>query len=461
MSKYISRRTFIYMGAATLAAGCATKGGKKTAGPRKVSPNDKLNIAAIGSGGKGGSDIAGCSKENVVALCDVDWANAAETFAKFPDAKQYKDFREMLDKESIDAVTISTPDHFHAIAAMAAMERGIHVYVQKPLTHTVWEARLLTEAARKYKVKTQMGNQGRSGEGVRQLTEMIWGGAIGQVREVHCWTNRPIWPQGLDRPDKTDAIPDTLDWDLWLGPAPERPYVDKHPVTNEKCYCPFVWRGWWDFGCGALGDMACHIMDPAFYSLQLGYPTSFELVTQEGRSSEMAPNKSIVKFDFPERVAPDGKKMDPVAVYWYDGGLMPPMPEGLPADTKLGEGNNGSLFIGDKGMATTGTYGDGSRLLPDAVNEAYQRPEPFLPRVKGSHYTDWISAIKGEQEQAGSYFDYAGPFSETVLLGNLAVRCGEAGQKFEWDAKAMKITNVPEANQFVSKEYRKGWEISL
>lgn len=417
-------------------------------------------MAAIGSGGKGASDISGCDRENVIALCDVDWKQAAKTFEYYPDAKRYKDFREMLDTEtSIDAVTVSTPDHMHYSAAKYAMELGKHVYVQKPLTHTVVEARKLTQLAQKTGVKTQMGNQGHSGDGVRQLAEMLWSGAIGQVSEVHIWTNRPVWPQGIDRPPGEDPVPDYLDWDLWLGAMPYRPYVANHPDTDDnRCYLPFVWRGWWDFGCGALGDMACHIMDPAFYTMNLLYPDSVELIMQEGMTSETGPLKSVIKFHFPERDAPEGAvydRMQAVDIYWYDGGELPERPAAIPADVELGDERNGSLFIGEKGYLTTGEYGGDSRLVGPGADD-YTMPDPWLARVpKGNHYHNWLDAIKNDTE-ACSHFAYAGPFTEMVLLGNVAIR---SGKKLMWDANQLKFTNDASANDLLHIEYRDGWEL--
>jgi predicted dehydrogenase len=282
-------------------------------------PSEKLNVAAIGSGGMGSGNTNACAAAgaNIVALCDVDWDRASGTFKRFPKAKAYKDFRKMLDNEkSIEAVIVATPDHFHTVAAMAAMRRGKHVYVQKPLTRLVSEARALTEAARKYKVVTQMGNQGHSGDGVRDICEWIWSGVIGEVTEVHAWTNRPVWPQGIGRPQEVHDIPDTLDWDLWLGPAPERPY--------NKCYLPFNWRGWWDFGGGALADMACHVLDPVFWALKLKYPTSVE-ASCTPVNDETFPLASIVHYEFPER----GLGFPAVKVHWYDGGLKPERPAEL------------------------------------------------------------------------------------------------------------------------------------
>jgi len=438
----LSRRSFLMSSAALLAAS-NTLARKTTLSRSGYKPlNEKLNIAAIGAGGKGATDIDGCSSENIVALCDADWNTAAKTFQKYPNAKQYKDFRVMFDKEKgIDAVTISTPDHTHAVAAMAAMERGIHVYVQKPLTHTVYETRRLTEAARKYGVATQMGNQGHSGEGVRQLCEIIWSGAIGNVREVHAWTNRPIWPQGIAAALPQEPVPDTFDWEVWLGPAPSRPY--------NSGYAPFKWRGWWDFGCGALGDMACHILDPANWSLQLRYPTSVECLKQEGKTDQTYPTKAIIRYEFPARGS-----MPPVTVYWYDGGELPPRPKGIADTVKLGDGDNGSLFIGDKGIATTGTYGDDTRLLPNELMKDFKLPEPILSRSPG-HYRDWIRACKGGGP-ACSNFDYSGPLTEWVVLGNLSIRYQG---KLLWDGEKMKVTNNSEANKWVKTTYRKGWRL--
>jgi predicted dehydrogenase len=405
-------------------------------------------MAAIGAGGKGGGDIEQCADlgENVIALCDPDWNRAAGLFNKMPDAKQYKDFRQMLDEmgDQIDACTISTPDHTHAVAAMACMERGIHVYVQKPLTKTIKEARVLTEAARKYGVMTQMGNQGHSGDGVRDLCEMIWSGMIGDVREVHAWTNRPIWPQGIADPLPPEDIPETMDWDSWIGPAPMRPY-------NSQ-YAPFNWRGWWDWGCGALGDMACHVLDPVNWALNLGYPSSVECLMEEGNSEQTFPNKSIIKFEFPARGA-----FPQVSVTWYDGKLKPEMPEGVAEDYQMDE--SGSIFIGTNGIIATGTYGEGSRIIRgDASGDKAQK---IIPRLPGDgddirHKIDWIRACK-TGVPAGSNFDYAGPFTEWVVMGNLSLKF--PGEKLLWDGEAMRFTNKKEANQFVHYKYRKGWSL--
>ncbi|HPA45134.1 MAG TPA: Gfo/Idh/MocA family oxidoreductase [bacterium] len=443
MKKNVSRRIFL-MSAGAAMAGCATGRVPKLKSMGYASPNEKLNMAAIGSGGKGSSDIRSCAKagENVIALCDVDWNRASKTFNDFPDAKKYKDFRVMLEKEpSIDACTVSTPDHTHAVAAAMAMRMGKHVYVQKPLTHTMYEARKLTEIARETGVATQMGNQGHSGEGVRQLCEMIWTGAIGQIREAHIWTNRPVWPQGIPEPLPEEPIPDTLDWDLWIGTAPMRPY-------NHR-YMPHDWRGWWDFGCCALGDMGCHIMDPANWALRLTAPTAIECVSQDGANKQTGPFKSTIRYEFPERFG-----MIPVTIYWHDGGNQPPRPEGIGPDVKMGDGNNGSYFIGEKGILTTGEYGDNSRFLSEEMNKDYRMPDPMIPRSLG-HTEDWLQACKGGLP-ACSNFNYAGPFTEFVVVGNVALRCEG---RLEWDSAAMKFTNNSEANKYVHVEYRKGWTL--
>jgi predicted dehydrogenase len=462
--RVITRRTFLAGTAATL-AGCASW--KKAPAVISKSPNEKLNLAAIGCGGKGRGDIENAFKvgeNNVVALCDVDFNRGADAFNRWPDAKQYKDFRKMLEQEkSIDAVTVSTPDHVHAPAAMLAMSLGKHVYVQKPLTHNVLEARTLAKAAKKYGVMTQMGNQGHSDPGVRELCEMVWDDVIGDVKEVHCWTNRPVWPQGIGKPAGSDPVREGLDWDLWLGPAPFRDYKDKHPDTGKDCYCPFVWRGWWDFGCGALGDMACHIMDPANWALSFGVPDSIECIEQEGLNDQTGPNKSIIKYTFPKRKSTatggawKGKMLPALTFFWHDGGLMPPRPDYIPADYVLGDGgSNGTLMVGDKGALTCGCYGGEPRLLPEKTFADYKRPDEYIRRV-GNSYIDWITACKGGPVPC-SNFDYSGPFTEMVCLGNVALR---AGSKIEYDIRNMKITNNKDANQYLQRVYRDGWTLDV
>ncbi len=444
-SMKITRRGFLG-GTAALAA--------STIVPRHVlggsgytPPSDKLNIAAIGAGGQGASNVEGCATENIVALCDVDSVRATETFEKFPNAKRYTDFREMLEKQKdIDAVIVATADHTHAVAAMMAIKMGKHVYCQKPLTHTVFEARKLTEAAREAKVATQMGNQGHSGDGVQLICKLIWDGAIGSVREVESWTNRPIWPQGIYRPRETARPPRTLNWDLWLGPAPNRPY---HP-----CYAPFNWRGWWDFGCGALGDMACHILDPVYAALKLSHPTSVEANSPvvyvdssliENTIVETGPVASIVRYEFPAR-----ENMPPVKLTWYDGGMKPARPEELEPNQRMGS----IIFIGDKGKLMCGEYGDKPQILGKAKLEELAKPQK-TPAEKGRHEQNWIKACKGG-EPASSNFDYSGPFTEIVLLGNIAIR---VGRKLYWDGVNMTFTNEPDANQYIQTQYREGWSL--
>ena len=444
-SNTISRRSFLAKSSTVAAFSIVPS--YVLGGPENTPPSEKLNIAGIGVGGKGASDIDCVASQNIVALCDVDWKKASHTFNKYPKAKQYKDFRVMLDQQKdIDAVIIATPDHNHAVISLEAIRRGKHVYTQKPLTHTVHEAQVLAAAAREHKVATQMGNQGQAGDGPRRLREMIWDGAIGPVREVHIWTDRPnngrfniYWRQGIDRPKDTPKVPDTLDWDIWLGPAPTRAY---HPA-----YHPFSWRGWWDFGTGALGDIGCHAMDPVFRALKLGYPTSVQAISTLV-NKETYPSGSIVTYEFPQR-----GDMPPVTLKWYDGGLKPERPQELADGLQMG--TNGTIFVGDKGKIFNG------RIIPDALRKEYQAPKPSIASSPG-HYEEWINACKGGPA-AGSNFDWAGPLTEVVLMGNIALRVDLKEQldrtKLLWDANTRQFSNIPEANQFLTKQYRKGWEI--
>ncbi len=422
------------------------------------SPNEKLNIAGVGVGGMGKSNLQKCEAENIVALCDVDQAHAAPVYAKYPNAKTYVDYRELFDKQKdIDAVIVATPDHTHAVIAMAAIKAGKHVYVQKPLTHYVNEARALTEAAREHKVMTQMGNQGRSGDGTREICEWLWSGVIGNVTEVHAWTNRPVWPQGIEveRPKDTPPVPDTLNWDLWLGPAPSRPY---HPT-----YLPESWRAWWDFGTGSLGDLGCHLLDCVFWGLKLKYPTAvegcistyWEGFWKETRpKNETYPRSSIVRYQFPER-----EGLPPVKLSWYDGGLTPPRPDELEDGKEMGDSDGGVLFIGEKGKLMCGCYGKRPRLLPDALMKDFKKPAPSLPRIPDGldgHERDWIRACK-DGTPSCSNFDYAGPLSEMVLMGNLAVRF--PNQHLRWDGELMQVTNNKNADEYVRSAYREGWAL--
>jgi len=455
-NKKISRRDF--MGGAAAAMAFTIVPSHVLGGSGNTPPSEKLNIACVGFGGMGKNNIKACESENIVALCDVDWEYTADVFKEYPNAQKYKDYRKMLEKQKdIDAVIVATPDHLHAVIALAAMQLGKHVYVQKPLTRTVYEARKLTEAARKYKVITQMGNQGHSGEGIRLICEWIKDGAIGDVREVHCWTNRPVWPQGIGRPKDEPPVPTQLDWNLWLGPAPKRPY---HPA-----YHPFNWRAWLDFGAGALGDMGCHIMDVPFWALNLKYPESVEAshsydvqeMWKRFENMETYPRASVVHYQFPAR-----KGMPPVKLHWYDGGMLPEKPEGLEPSrqiTNLGSDDSGSLFIGEKGLLACGCYGGSPRLIPETKMREYKRPEKTFPRVPDGtrgHERDWIRACK-DGKAPSSNFDYSGPLTETVVMGNLAMLT--PGKKLEWDGENMKVTNDDEANGYVRPNFREGWEI--
>ncbi|KPL17393.1 MAG: hypothetical protein AMS26_01220 [Bacteroides sp. SM23_62] len=416
-----------------------------------LAPSDTLNIAGIGVGGQGGYDLREMEHENIVALCDVDWDRAAQTFSRYPKAAKYKDFRVMLEKQQdIDAVVVATPDHVHAVASMLAIKMNKHVYCEKPLTYSVYEARELAKAAREAGVVTQMGIQGHASESIRLLCEWIWDGAIGDVYEVHAWTPHPVWPQGIDRPVETPPVPETLEWELWLGPAPYRPY---HP-----CYLPATWRGWWDFGTGGLGDMGCHIFDHIVWSLKLGAPTSIEAshstFVPEGlswdklKNTETYPRASMVTYHFPER-----EEFPPLKLTWYDGGLMPARPEGLEEDRVMGDQFGGAIYMGTKGSILCGSHGaNGARIIPEVKMQEYQKPAKTIPRSIG-HRQEWIDACKnGKPSEAN--FDYSGPMTETVLLGNIALR---AGKKLYWDSENMKIINASEANDYLHRQYRRGW----
>jgi predicted dehydrogenase len=446
--QHVSRRYF-FLG--SLLGGVApTVGYSSVASLKRLgykSPNEKLNVAAIGAGGKGYSDIKGCASENLVAMVDPDDKRAARTFNEFPNVPKYKDFRRMFDKHEreIDAVLVSTPDHVHATASMWAIERGKHVYCQKPLTRTVWEAQQLTLAAAKYGVATQMGNQGYSNEGARQCCEIIWNGDIGHVREVHAWTNRPLkyWPQGPEVVVKEEPPPSHLDWQAWLGPSPDRPY--------SPAYAPHQWRGFPDFGCGAIGDMACHILGTPNMALRLTAPISVECIKQEGKNSVTFPKAAVIRFEFPARGS-----MPPVTLYWHDGLTKQPEIEGVPAGELLGDSDcNGSLFIGEKGMVTTGCYGERTRLVPAAKMKDYTLPPELLSRSPG-HYRDWIRACKGG-EPACSNFSVAGPFVQWMLLGVIAMRFEG---KLEWDASRMRFSNNNQANEYLKPKFRKGWKFA-
>jgi len=446
----VSRRGF--MGAAASTALALTVVPSRVLG--QDAPGNKLNIAAIGAGGRGWANLRRVAGENVVALCDVDLEQGKKGIDAFPDAKIYRDFRVMLDEmdKDIDAVIVATPDHTHYVAVMAAIERGKHVYCEKPLAHSLYETRTITEAARMHKVVTQMGNQGHSSDEIRLCCEAIWDGAIGEVREVHAWSNRPhegfSFPVAMRRPEDTPPVPETLNWDLWLGPGAYRPY---HPA-----YCPRYWRGWLDFGTGALGDYGCHTLDPAFWALKLGAPTSVEANTthfEEELAAETYPVASIIRYEFPAR-----GDLPPVKLTWFDGGLLPPRPEAHPQHK--GFGGNGAFIIGDKGVIMHGSHGAGGcKILPDHKLEEHEPPPRALERVEGGkdgHQQDWVRACKDGKPASGS-FDYGGPLTEVVMLGVIAMRLKD--QKLLWDAESMEFTNSDEATTLVKPTYREGWTL--
>lgn len=473
-----NRRSFLKT-AGTGAAGFMIVPRHVLGGKGYVAPSDMLNIAGIGAGGKGESDLTSfiaSPNARVIALCDVDDRRAAASRERFPDAPYFKDFREMLDKheKDIDAVSVSTPDHTHAVAAYDAMRRGKHVYVQKPLTHDIYEARVLTQAAHKYKVVTQMGNQGASLDDVRIMKEIYDAGMIGEVDRVVTWTNRAIWPQALQTPSDTMPVPSELNWDLWLGTAPYREY--------NKRYLPFDWRGWSDYGTGALGDMACHIMDPVYRILPIKYPSSVECSMSGSyignfetlEYPDSFPSASKIHFTYPKTNGPGTVK-----VTWMDGGLMPERPEGLGPDEAIGNWDGGCIFYGDKGMIMSDCYGQNPRLIPTKRMAEEVMPEPTETRVPEGHYVQWVNACMAgyEDGETSSNFDYAGPFTESILLGNLALKSyfienpekADAGfwsgnskylgrKQLLWDGDSMTISNLAEANQFVKRDYRGEWE---
>ena len=421
----------------------------------KDAPSNKLNIAGIGVGGMGGSNLRKCENENIVALCDVDSAYAAKTFEKYPKAIVYKDYRVMLEKQrDIDAVVIATPDHTHAVITMAVMKAGKHVFLQKPLTHTVYEARKITEAAREYKIQTQMGNQGHSSEQIRQLKEWLADGVIGDVTEVHAWTDRPVggapWSTFAVKAMSTETppVPDSLDWDMWLGPVKYRPY---HPD-----YHPTKWRAWLDFGTGALGDMGCHILDPAFWALDLGSPESIQATSshwQEEISSQTFPRASIVRYKFPAR-----DKRPPVKLTWYDGRLRPPIPEQFEAGIKIPA--SGAFIIGDKGVIMHGSHGAGDmRIIPEKRMNEYEPPAKTIRRITEGHEGDWIRACKEGKDAipASSNFEYGGSLTEMALLGMIAIQVKD--QNLIWDSKELKFTNNNAANELLHIDYRSGWKL--
>ena len=509
--KEISRRRFLTNAAASGAAFAIVP--RRVLGRGFTPPSDTLNIAGIGVGGMGRNNLINLASQNIVALCDVDWGYAGKALDRFdtdiqnlrtridqpappprpgqppvefdrvkaearlaamirlktehlPRAKLYRDYRDMLERQKdIDAVVVATPDHMHAPIALAAMALGKHVYVQKPICWSVEEARQLARRAKDTKVATQMGNQGHSLDDARTAVEYVWAGAIGDVREVHIWTNRPIWPQGVPRPEplkvSADTLrwnesgldarlaaamagsfsaPDTLAWDLFLGGAPN---VDYHPV-----YHPFNWRGWVDWGVGAIGDMGAHLIDHSMWALNLGFPTSVQTVSTPFNGVSY-PHATLIFYDFPARGS-----MPAVRMTWYDGGLTPNKPEELGDDELNKEG--GALLIGSKGKLLHDTYGLRPRLLPKSLHDSFGKPPQKLPRIKGeAHELNWVDAAKGKVE-ASCPFDYAARLTEVMLLGIVALR---AGRKIDYDGANMRVTNVAQANDYLRRDYRQGWSL--
>ena len=452
MSSEISRKNFLKMGAAATAAFTivpSTIFGKKFG---HIAPSDKLNIAGIGVGGMGFANLKKMATENIVGLADVDWGYTSKNgvFKAYPNAKKYYDYRKMYDElgKSIDAVVIATADHTHAIVAADAITMGKHVYLQKPLTHSVYESRLLTKLAAKHKVATQMGNQGASGQGVRQVCDWIWNGEIGEIKKVEAFTDRPIWPQGLNTPEESATVPSDLNWDLFLGPAKYRPY---NPI-----YTPWNWRGWWDFGTGALGDMACHILHPVFKGLDLLYP-----IKVQGSSTlllnDCAPTAQMVKYIFPARKKQYKVAMPQVEVIWYDGGLQPLRPKGVPAGKDLNDGGGGVIFHGTKDTLICGCYGINPWLVSGRKPEVPKRNR----EITISHEMDWVRACKENADsrtETSSPFSEAGPFNEMVAMGVLAVRLQSLNQELNWDGSSMKFTNIP-SNATIKTVMKDGFKI--
>ncbi|WGK65730.1 Gfo/Idh/MocA family protein [Croceiramulus getboli] len=446
-------------------------------GKNHIPPSDTLYIGAIGVGGRGAGviyELNQTKRVKFVALCDVDDRRASETFSRYPKAKRFKDFRKLYDAHlnDIDAIMVATPDHTHATIALPFMRAKKHAYVEKPLTHNIYEARLMTQTAAENGIITQMGNQGSSSDGIRRAQEMIDAGMIGKVNRVDCWTNRPVWPQGFRHITEGQAVPEGLDWDLWLGPAQVRPY--------NEAYLPFKWRGWWDFGTGAMGDMGCHIMETPFKTLGLRYPYEAEASCTtvwsgdfvEADYSEACPPSSIVRLKF------DSPKYGDLSLNWYDGGIMPDLPPELKDGEKPGDGGGGSIFYGDQGIMVTDTYSANPRLLPSATMATATLPAETLPRIEEGHAGNWVNACLNNGTTS-SPFSYGGPLTEAVLMGNLAIKAYQyktlkAGKKvgdwdpyqypgrrtLQWNGEDMRVTNYDLANDWVKRDYREGWSLT-
>jgi len=443
----VTRREFVGTLAAA-GAGLAIVPRCAVARAGETPPSEKLNIASIGVGGMGAGDVNDVSRENIVALCDVDLGHAAGTFKKFPKAKQYRDFRKLFDEmeKQIDAVTVSTPDHTHAVAAMAAIKRGKHVYCQKPLAHSVYEVRQLMKAAAEHNVVTQLGNQGHSFDSIRDLCEWIWDGAIGKVHTIHAGCTAVNSALGdLERVKKPQPVPATLDWDLWLGPAQQRPY--------HRAYLPGSWRGWVPFGNGTVGDWTCHVVDPVFWALGLGAPKTIlaEVKDYDPKTQGDAfPSGEKITYEFPAQ-----GRHGPITMYWYSGTEKIPRPQDL--EPRQREVGTGAVVIGEAGTIVYGSHGAGGvRIIPEAKMKIYQRPEKKLPRGL-EHHRDWLDAIRGGKKAGSDFTAYGGPLTELAMLGVIAIKL--PGTKLEWDAEKMQFTNSPEANQYVNPPYRDGWTL--
>lgn len=469
----MQRRKFLKNTAATSAAFTIVP--SYVLGKQHVAPSDTLYVAAFGVGGRGQGVMRGLEetgKVKFVALCDVDARRAADTLKRYSKVPSYKDFREVYDNhlDDIDAIMVATPDHTHATIALPFMRAKKHAYVEKPLTHNIAEARMMTQVAREHNLVTQMGNQGASSDGSREAREWVDSGIIGEVYKVDCWTNRPVWPQGIPLPEGADPIPSELDWDLWLGPAAMRDY--------KASYLPFKWRGWWDFGTGALGDMGCHIMETPFSVLDLGYPKEAEASCTtnwvgdfvEADYSASCPSSSIVRMKF------ESKNHGKVALNWYDGGIKPDLPDELGDGESIGDNGGGSIFYGSRGILICDTYSRNARLLPSSTMELINKPTPYLPRVEGDingHQRNWVEGCLNGTPTS-SDFERAGKLTEAVLMGNLAIRAYQykvrpsngrgfsypGRKKIMWDGENMKVTNFDMANQWVQGSYREGWSLT-
>jgi len=439
-SKHISRRSFL-ANTATVTSGFMILPAKVVSGLGHKAPSDRLNIAGIGIGGQGYNDLRFVETENIVALCDVDQGYASNSFKRWPLAKQYSDYRQMFEQQKdIDAIMIATPDHSHALPALLAMREGKHVFLQSPLTHSIYESRILADSAKRYGVATQAGMQGNSGEGIRRICEWIWAGVIGEVTHVDTWTNRPIWPQPMEEPDRGRRIPRDFNWDLFVGPAQWRDY--------NPAYHPWTWRAWWDFGTGATGDMGPHILDPVFKALMLGSPTSVD-ASSSTFNTVSPPNASSVRFEFARRDNLPKVAMPKVSVQWYEGGWLPPRPTELADGEMMGDTNGGCIFYGTRGKIMCGSYAQNPSLLPKKEMEHFNEPAKIIRRIsnplEGGHQLDWVRACKEPADTrltSSADFSYAGPLTEMVLLGVLAIKLQTLQRKLLWDGPNMRFTNI-------------------